>query len=237
MTQRSAARHRTAVLALLLLLPLGGCAGGTPVAPTPADAAPSGSAPAVEPSAGPPPPSPARSAPARPAPARPAPARSVPTVRATLEPAVEVAAPVRLVARDVGIDLPVGPYGVDADGFMRLPDTVQEVAWYAYGPRPGDRAGSTVLAAHVDTVEEGLGPFADLRDLDEGDELRVTDADRRVWRYAVASVEEVAKAEVPLDRVFRRDGDPALVVITCGGSFQRGRGYSDNVVVTARPLG
>ena len=67
-------------------------------------------------------------------------------------------------------------------------------------------------------------------------DMTFVDADDRVRRYAVTDVEKVAKAEVPLDQVFRRDGDPALVVITCGGSFDRGRGYSDNVVVTARPL-
>ena len=49
-------------------------------------------------------------------------------------------------------------------------------------------------------------------------------------------MEKVAKSEVPLDRVFRRDGDPELKVITCGGSFDRRDGYSDNVIVTARPL-
>ena len=37
--------------------------------------------------------------------------------------------------------------------------------------------------------------------------------------------------------VSRRDGDPTLVVITCGGGFDRGRGYTDNVIVTAQPVG
>ncbi|SDS91138.1 LPXTG-site transpeptidase (sortase) family protein [Friedmanniella luteola] len=229
MTPHASPRHRTAVLGslgLLLLLPLGGCAGGT--------AAPATAPPARTTAA--PTPTPTPAAPSREPSEAAAPA--VPTVRATLRPAArEAPAPVRLVADDVRIDLPVQPYGVDADGFMLLPATVDEVAWYAYSARPGARAGTTVLAAHVDTVADGLGPFANLRDLDEGDELRVTAADEQVHRYAVSSVEKVAKAEVPLDRVFRRDGDPALVVITCGGSFDRGRGYSDNVVVTARPLG
>ena len=227
MTQHARARHRTAVLGLLLLLPLVGCAGGTaaPAAAPPATTAPTTT---TTPS-----PSPARPAPPRTA----APVPEVPTVRATLQPAARPGpAPVRFTADDVRIDLPVQPYGVGDDGLMLLPETVREVAWYAFSARPGDRAGTTVLAAHVDTVADGLGPFANLRDLDEGDELTVTDADDRVRRYAVTAVEKVAKAEVPLDHVFRRDGDPTLVVITCGGSFDRGRGYSDNVIVTARPL-
>ena len=228
MEQHTRARPRIAVLGLLLLLPLGGCAGETIAPPTvlPAGTASSvvrpPTSPTTLPSATPTPPS--------------TPAVPVPTVQATLGPAAEPGpAPVRFAAGEVGIDLPVRPYGVDDEGFMRLPTTVDEVAWYAYSARPGDRAGTTVLAAHVDTAAEGLGPFARLPELDEGDELRVVDAEERARRYVVTAVEKVAKAEVPLDRVFRRDGDPALVVITCGGSFDRGRGYSDNVVVTARP--
>jgi LPXTG-site transpeptidase (sortase) family protein len=227
MTQHARGRHRTAVLGLLLLLPFVGCAGGT-VAP--AAAPPAISAAAPEPSSTPSPSAPASRAPEAPPPA-------VPTVRAKLRPAAQPGpAPVRFSADDVRIDLPVQPYGVDDDGFMLLPETVDEVAWYEFSARPGDRVGTTVLAAHVDTVADGLGPFANLHELDDGDELRVTDADDQVRRYEVTGVDKVAKGEVPLDRVFRRDGEPSLVVITCGGSFDRGQGYSDNVIVTARPL-
>ena len=119
---------------------------------------------------------------------------------------------------------------------MRLPETVNEVAWYAYSARPGDKAGTTVLAAHVDTAADGLGPFAKLRDLRKGNRVSVTDAAGKLRRYTVTSVEKVDKSEVPLDRVFRREGEPELKVITCGGSFDRRNGYSDNVIVSARPV-
>lgn len=217
-------RHRTAALVLLLLLPLGGCASTPAAAPsltTEATAAPTvaPTLPAASPTAAP----------------RPV---AVPTVKATLRPAPrEQPEPTRFRAGDVDIDLPVEPYGVDDAGLMQLPETVDEVAWYAYSARPGDGRGSTVLAAHVDTVADGLGPFARLRELDKGEELSVTDASDRTRRYVVTGVEKVAKTEVPLDRVFAREGDPELKIITCGGSFDRGHGYSDNVIVTARPVG
>jgi hypothetical protein len=161
---------------------------------------------------------------------------SVPTVRATVPPLVrERPAPRRFTAASVAIDLPVVRVGVDDQGLMELPETVGAVGWYAYSARPGARTGTTVLAAHVDTRAEGLGPFARLRELDEGDELGVTDDRGQDRRYVVTQVTAVQKREVPLDRVFRRDGAPELTVITCGGSFDRRRGYSDNVIVTARP--
>ena len=52
--------------------------------------------------------------------------------------------------------------------------------------------------------------------------------------YAVVSLEQFDKAEVPVDRLFARDGAPRLVLVSCAGSFEDGR-YSDNVVVTAVP--
>lgn len=214
---------RPAVVALVLLS-VAGCAG--PAALPLADPAP-------------PPPAVAAAAPtptSSPGPTSGPEAVAVPTVRATV-PALtpDAAAPRRFAAADVAIDLPVVAVGVDDQGLMELPETVGAVGWYAYSARPGARTGSTVLAAHVDTRAEGLGPFARLRELDEGDEVVVTDDRGLDRRYVVIAVTTVEKREVPLDRVFRRDGAPELTVITCGGSFDRRSGYSDNVIVTARP--
>jgi LPXTG-site transpeptidase (sortase) family protein len=164
-------------------------------------------------------------------------APSVPTVRATLPaPSPTAPPPSQLEVPSIDVDLPVVPVGVADDGEMELPGTVREVAWYSYGSRPGDAVGATVLAAHVDTKAEGLGPFVRLRELGPGDELVVTDAEGRAHRYQVTTITEVQKADLSLDRVFRRDGSPELVVVTCGGPFDRQTGYRDNVLVSARPL-
>lgn len=209
-------RLRTTALALLVLLPLAGCAGGA-VVPT---APPALSSPTATPSPR--------------ASSTPDPRPAVPTTRATLRPVDEEPPPRRFRAGGIDVDLPVVPVGVDRSGLMELPETVQEVAWYRYSARPGEAAGTTVLAGHVDTVRDGLGPFVRLHQLDEGDELSV-DVGGKTRSYVVRSVEKVAKSEVPLDRVFRRDGPPELKVITCGGTFDRREGYRDNVIVTAVP--
>jgi hypothetical protein len=145
------------------------------------------------------------------------------------------ATPVRLDVARVEISLPVVPVGVQEDRTMELPGTVREAGWYRFGPRPADRTGTTVLAAHVDTRAEGIGPFAKLRWVTRGTVIAVTDADGDVHRYRVREVAEVAKTEVALDRVFRRRGAPGLVLITCGGAYDRGTGYRDNVIVSAEP--
>ena len=134
------------------------------------------------------------------------------------------------------IDLPVQPVGVADDGMMELPTTAYAIGWYEYGARPADPAGTTVLAGHVDTKAEGLGPLAALRGVDEGAEITVTAQDGRTRRYTATDVEIIRKARVPLEQIFAREGDQTLVVITCGGPYSRSTGYRDNVIVTARPV-
>ena len=118
---------------------------------------------------------------------------------------------------------------------MELPETVREVGWYEFGSRPADRAGTTVLAGHVDTDREGLGPMARLAEVDDGALITVTARDGDVSRYRVRSVRKIKKQRVPLDQVFAREGAARLVVITCGGPFSRRTGYRDNLIVTAEP--
>lgn len=162
---------------------------------------------------------------------------SVPQYRATLPPATEEPpAPTRFTADSIDIRLPIIKTGVADTGQMQLPESNRQVAWYEFGSRPGDKAGTTVMAAHVDTRAEGLGPFARLRQLRPGQQISVADATGREHRYSVTAVEEIPKSRVVIDRLFRRDGPPELKVLTCGGPYSREAGYRDNVVVTALPL-
>jgi sortase (surface protein transpeptidase) len=142
--------------------------------------------------------------------------------------------PERFVLGD--LDLPVQPVGVGDDGMMELPTTAYAVGWYEFGARPADRAGTTVLAGHVDTKAEGLGPLAALRGVDEGTGIAVATADGTSRRYRVTDVEVIRKARVPLEQIFAREGRETLVVITCGGPYRRSTGYRDNVIVTATPV-
>ncbi len=129
--------------------------------------------------------------------------------------------PDRLRVPAAGIDLPVVPVGVADDGLMALPETVAQVGWYEFGARPADRAGSTVLAGHVDTTREGLGPLARLRTVEPGAEITVTAEQGGSRRYRVTSVRKIDKARVRLPEIFARDGAERLVLITCGGPFDR----------------
>ena len=161
--------------------------------------------------------------------ARPA---TVPAAGTERRPAV----PQRLTIERLGIDMAIVPEGVARDGAMALPATPAEVGWYRYGPRPGDRAGATVLAAHLDMPGYGIGPIAKVDGLRAGDVVTVRSAGT-THRYRVTSVTSVRKTSLDLSALFARDGPPRLHVVTCGGKFDTElRRYDENVVVTAEPM-
>ena len=163
-------------------------------------------------------------------------------VRSSALDAVEVVAtvaPVALALPALDIALPVDPVGVEADGQMEIPPLAERGGWYRFGPSPADAQRTAVIAAHVDSeASAGLGAFARLPDAQVGDVVEVTMADGSVRTYAVTSVERQAKPEIDWSLIFERDGAPRLVLVTCGGVFQRDVGhYTDNVIVTAEPVG
>lgn len=144
------------------------------------------------------------------------------------DPPVEVAVGGQRAALDA--------VGLDDERLVVIPDDVRRAGWYEPGAEPGADVGSAVLVGHVDDRTQGLGAFAVLRELSAGDEVTVRTASGEELVYDVLSLEQFAKQEVPMDRLFTRSGPHRLVLISCAGAFDRSTGsYADNVVVTAVP--
>jgi LPXTG-site transpeptidase (sortase) family protein len=156
---------------------------------------------------------------------------------ATAEPEMgSIADPVGLQIDKLDVDAPIDAYGVDErTGEMAVPDNATDVAWYKFGPSPGD-AGSAVLAAHVDLASSGPGVFFELQTLNEGDRIVVSYEDGSEMRFRVVARVTYEKDELPLDVIFSRQGPPVLTLITCGGGFNSNIArYDSNVVVYAVP--
>jgi hypothetical protein len=131
----------------------------------------------------------------------------------------------------------VDPVGTDPSGGMVVPEEVRTVGWWAPGVLPGGAAGSAVIAGHVDSRAQGVGVLAVLPQLTEGELVLVRDAGGRTATFRVAARREYGKYGLPRE-VFRRDGAPQLVLITCGGRFDpAARSYESNIVVYAVPAG
>ncbi|MGV8966553.1 MAG: sortase domain-bontaining protein [Cellulomonas sp.] len=226
--RRRDARIAIAVLAVLAIGIVSGCGPAGSEAGGPTAIGPSPAASSV-PSMGPVPATPSAAVP------------DVPVSSADLaaQAASTVVPPVSLRIPAQDIALPVDPVGVQADGQMEIPRLAERGGWYRFGAAPGEAAGTSVIAAHVDSIASaGLGPFARLKNLAPGDAIEVTLADGGRQDYSVTTVSRVAKSDVGWQDVFVRGGPPRLVLITCGGVFQPAVGhYADNVIVTADPVG
>lgn len=154
-----------------------------------------------------------------------------PSTSTTVAPPGE---PVGMSIPSIGVDSVVIPVGLEPNGEMEVPPADQ-AGWYFYGPRPGEADGTSVIAAHVDFGGQ-RGVFFNLRELQVGAEVSVTDAAGATHRYVVTERFQVDKDQLPIEDIFVADGPPGLTLITCGGSFDRSaRSYQDNIVVRTVP--
>ena len=145
-----------------------------------------------------------------------------------------VPSPGGLSIPQIGVDVPVTAVGTDAEGQLDVPDDASAVSWYRHGPTPGD-PGSAVLAGHVDYAGE-QGVFWRLDELRVGQDFEVATADGPL-PVRVVSVDHVRKSQLPVAELFRTAGPPQVVLVTCGGPFDRAKkAYRDNVVVVAVPV-
>ncbi|MCO5316948.1 MAG: class F sortase [Microthrixaceae bacterium] len=150
-------------------------------------------------------------------------------------PAALPAVPTGLSIPSLGVLSAVVPVGLEADGSMQIPGA-QEAGWYLPGRIPGSPTGSAVIAAHVD-FNDSPGVFFDLRNIQPGSEVLVSDASGATHRFTVTERIQLAKEQVPMEQLFRTGGDPVLTLVTCGGAFDRSeRSYADNIIVWATPV-
>ena len=126
----------------------------------------------------------------------------------------------------------------DPRGTLVIPELVARAGWWQGGARLGDPFGAIVIAAHVDSFADGIGPIAELLNAEVGDVVHL-EARNLSQSFAVSSSTFVPRtsladhaATVSFDGAYR------LVLITCGGPYDRTRGgYRDNLIVVAGPNG
>jgi len=153
-----------------------------------------------------------------------------PTTTTTLPPEVP---PTGLAIGDLGISQGVLPVGLNDDGTMEVP-SVSDIGWYLHGATPG-HPGATVLVAHV-WWDDTAGPFRRLGTLEPGARIEVGGDGDTVHEYVVVERTMYDKDSLPAD-LWRKSGPETLVLITCGGDFNKTtRRYKQNIVIYAHPV-
>jgi LPXTG-site transpeptidase (sortase) family protein len=139
--------------------------------------------------------------------------------------------PTRLRIPKIGVDSPLDPLGLDAEGALEVPTNYDHAGWYTDGTPPGEQ-GPSVIVGHVDS-ERAPAVFYRLYQLEAGDLIEVARGEEWV-RFRVASSAWYPKAHFPTALVYGPTPDAQLRLITCGGQFDPARrSYLDNLVVFA----
>jgi Sortase domain len=169
-------------------------------------------------------------------------------------PAVEVgAAPPAQVAQRVGSVVPQPPTGIRLpdglriavravgtrrNGLLDVPDDIRVAGWWRGGSGLGDPFGSSLVAAHVDSLTQGLGPFASLLGVRPGDRVRLWSKGLQ-QTFAVTSLRLRPRSTIgPHAYLHSPAGPRRLTLVTCAGPYDAARGgYQNLAIITARPLG
>lgn len=132
----------------------------------------------------------------------------------------------------IGLEAPVVSVGLEEDGAMAAPTDPDTVGWYELGPGLGV-PGNAILAGHVDWGGR-LRTFGQLRRLEPGDMVSVTDLSGAAYRYRVTWTQLFDADTAPVEEVFAQSMEQEVTLITCGGVFDPAtRQYLGRLVVRA----
>jgi LPXTG-site transpeptidase (sortase) family protein len=217
------------LFALVILLWLGAACASSPT-PTPAVSRPLSTGEATPPSS---------SAPAEPDPGAVASTSSIAPPPAR-QGSVANSARVRFVPLQV--ELPSGRSAAvepeqTVNGVLQIPADIQHVGWWDGSAEAGDPFGSTVIAGHVDSREQGLGFFAELLLMQVGDLITLR-SDAADLSYRVVSATLINKDALASDnQALDQHGPHRLVLVTCSGQFHPDvRSYDSNLILVAEPV-
>ena len=123
-------------------------------------------------------------------------------------------------------------------GSSTYPTTRGTAGWWRGSSRVGDPAGKTLLAAHIDSPHQRLGPFAELYDATPGLRLVLRSAGLR-QDFRVRSVRLVRRESLTArPDLYSPTGTRQLVLVTCAPPYDPTHGgYQNLVVLVAEPSG
>jgi sortase (surface protein transpeptidase) len=145
----------------------------------------------------------------------------------------QIGLPTKLSIPSLGVETDVEHVGLDAKRNMDVPKDAANVAWYNLGPRPGE-SGSAVMAGHLDSPDGSPAVFWELKNIEIGEKIEVTDENGETYTYEVERVESYDFDKFPLEEVFADRSGKKLNLITCEGTFDREtKNYSKRTVAYA----
>lgn len=141
--------------------------------------------------------------------------------------------PVLLRIPKINVDANVKYVGLTQGGAMDVPKGPDEVAWFEYGPRPGD-TGSAVISGHYGWKNDIPAVFDDLHKLIKGDKIYIDSETGTTTTFIVRESKAYGENEKATDVFDSGDGKIHLNLITCQGTWNKTKkSYSKRLVVFA----
>lgn len=148
-------------------------------------------------------------------------------------PALPEIADMYLVIPKLLINAPIEPVGVTPSGDMATSKSLQKIAWYKDGTKPGE-AGSAVFAGHYGGPHE-TGIFRTLDKMKIGDTVEVRSGNGKSLAYQIYNIVTYKTADVPLQDLFNKKDGVYLNLVTCVGQWDSATStYSDRLIVYAK---
>ncbi|MGH3488621.1 MAG: class F sortase [Actinopolymorphaceae bacterium] len=146
-------------------------------------------------------------------------------------------APTRLDIPSIGVSAPLGGVGNASNGAIDVPPANKPhlAGWYTPGATPG-QPGRTVIVGHLDSRYSGAAVFYDLGAVRRGETVTVTRRDGIAVVYRVDGASIQPKDQFPVDQIYAPSDRSELRLVTCGGSFDKKIGWSDNIIVYAHMI-
>lgn len=153
----------------------------------------------------------------------------------SLNPKQEVnGLPLTLKIPEINVSAKIEHLGLLKDGTMDISNGPFNVAWYKFGPKPGD-IGSAVIAGHYGTWKNGdKSVFDNLNKLHKGDQIQIEDVNNAIISFIVKESKDYDPKANASEIFDSKDGKSHLNLITCEGTWNNSiKSYSQRLVIFA----
>lgn len=124
--------------------------------------------------------------------------------------------------------------GVEEGGFLGVPTSWHTAGWYKDGAKAGEE-GNVIIDGHYDTNTGSPGAFWELKDLQVGDKVSLTDSLGRRFEYLVTQKYFIDINDPQRAKVFESSTEKELTLITCGGVWDyANKTYNKRLVIKAK---
>lgn len=140
----------------------------------------------------------------------------------------------KLIIPSLKIKSDIEKTGITTKGIMGSPTTFQTVAWYKYGPEPGE-PGLAIIDGHVNNGLGINGVFEHLDELEIGEKVQVVDTKGQTVTFIVKNKSVIGYSDHLNDLYTGLDQNKSsLALITCDGAWLSDeKTYDKRIVVLA----